>query len=99
MASAFERIYPYVPVWLQNAGISLYGLAWRQHRTGGKFDRYVNGFLERDRWSAEQTQAYVQGELRRVLMLAWDQVPYYQQKWKGAGIRADELPQRVACTA
>jgi phenylacetate-CoA ligase len=82
MAHALESLYPHVPVWAQNLGISLFGLAYRHERLGGDFERHVAGFRERDRWSREQMHEYVERELRRVLLRAFDQVPYYQRHWK-----------------
>ncbi|MCG3148780.1 MAG: Phenylacetate-coenzyme A ligase [Verrucomicrobiae bacterium] len=80
MGHALEAIYPYVPVWAQNLGISLFGLAYRRERLGGEFDRYVAGFRERDRWSKERMEEYVATELRRVVQRAVEQVPYYRER-------------------
>lgn len=91
MASALERLYPIMPVWLQNLGISLYGLAWKQERLGGGFQEYVAGFRERDRWSVEEMQSYTDGELRRILRHAMDQVPYYQHTWQKAGLTESDI--------
>ena len=91
MAHPLEHLYPYAPVWLQNLGISLYGLAWRNERLGGDFEQYVSGFRERDRWSPQQMQAYVDEQLRAVLLHAYDQVPYYNRVWNEAGIDGSEL--------
>jgi phenylacetate-CoA ligase len=91
MAHLLERFYPYAPVWLQNLGISLYGLAWRNERLGGDFEQYVSGFRERDRWSPQPMQAYVDEQLRTVLLHAYDQVPYYNRVWNEAGIDGSEL--------
>lgn len=91
MGSPLEIFYPHAPVWLQNLGISLYGLAWRNERLGGDFEQYVSGFRERDRWSPQQMQAYVDEQLRAVLLHAYDQVPYYNRVWTEAGIDGSEL--------
>lgn len=91
MATSLERFYPLMPLWLQNLGISCYGLAWKRERTGGKFQEYVAGFRERDRWSPEQMQMHVETELRRVLHHAYDHVPYYRNVWHDAGITKNDL--------
>lgn len=91
MSSPLEIFYPLLPVWAQNLGISLYGLRWRQERLGGDFEQYVSGFRERDRWSPQQMQAYVDEQLRAVLLHAYDQVPYYNRVWNEAGIDGSEL--------
>src|SRR5215210_561430 len=91
MAHPLERFYPLVPVWAQNLGISLYGLAWRNERLGGDFKNFVEGFQERDRWSEERFQGYLEERLRSILLHAFDQVPYYFTRWSKAGIERGDL--------
>jgi len=91
MSHWLERYYPYVPIWAQNLGISLYGLAYRSERLGGAFERHVAGFRERDRWPPAQMTSYVEEQLRQTLLHAFDQVPYYRRKWSEAGLTRPEL--------
>ena len=91
MGSAFESLYPKVPVWVQNLGISLYGLAWRRERLGGRFAEYVQAFRERDAWPVPRFQNYLGAELRIVLRRAFLEVPYYGRAWRAAGITAEDL--------
>jgi phenylacetate-CoA ligase len=93
MAHALEKIYPFVPVLLQNLGISLYGMAWKRERLGGDFQKYVEEFRARDRWSPEQMRNHVNAELRRVLCRAFDHVPFYQRAWKDSGVTRSDLAQ------
>ena len=86
-----ERLYPYMPVWAQNLGISLYGLSYRQERLGGSFEQYVQEFRQRDRWSCQEMSAYVEEQLRWMLMHSFDNVPYYRAKWGSAGIARRDL--------
>jgi phenylacetate-CoA ligase len=86
MGSALETIYPFTPIWAQNLGITLYGLAWRQERLGGRFDEHVAAYRQRDRWSEEQMSAYVQRELERTLLQAFEAVPHYRGRWEAAGL-------------
>src|ERR1035437_452623 len=97
MAHFLEKLYPYLPVCAQNLGISLYGLAYRQERLGGRFKDYVNGFREREVWSEDRMSAYLDQELRRVLLRAFDQTEYSQQRWAACGITRPDLERfRVA---
>jgi phenylacetate-CoA ligase len=96
MAHSLERFYPYMPAWAQNVGISVYGLSYRRERLGGDFERYVAGFRERDRWSKEQMQAYVDQQLRHVLMHAFERVPYYQKSFKKTGVTRLDLTRMTA---
>ena len=91
MASFLERFYPLVPVPLQNLGISLYGLAWKRERLGGKFYEYVAGFRERDRWSRARMNDYLTQQLQSLLLRAYYQVPAYQRLWSGCGLTTHDL--------
>src|SRR5437588_6617855 len=91
MAHYLERLYPFVPVPLQNLGISLYGLAWRHERLGGDFSTSVAGFQKRSDWTAERMRTYVEMELRRVLIRAYQEVPYYRKAWASVGITFYDL--------
>lgn len=86
MSTPLESIYPRVPVWAQNLGISLYGLAWRRERLGGKFDKYVEGFRVRETWSAEKLNDYLEIELQKVLGRAFANAPYYARVWRALGL-------------
>ena len=86
-----ERLYPYMPVWAQNLGISLYGLSYRQERLGGSFEQYVQEFRQRDRWSCQEMSGYVEERLQMLLLNAFDNVPYYRAKWSSAGIARNDL--------
>lgn len=86
-----EKIYPHLPIWAQNVGISLFGLAWRRQRIGHDFQSAVTDFLTRDRISAEEMQAYTSERLRATLLTAWDYVPYYSRKWSVFGIERGDL--------
>ncbi len=86
-----DRIYPHVPVWAQNVGISLYGLMYRKERLGGRFQEWVSDFQQRDRWSADQMQMFLQERLRQVLRHAFEQTPYYSRVWRDVGLGVNDL--------
>jgi phenylacetate-CoA ligase len=86
----WELLYPYVPVWAQNLWITLYGYQYRRERMGGRYQQYVDGFRERDNYSAPEMRSYVDGQLQALLLHAFEHVPHYSRKWREAGIgRAD----------
>ena len=91
MASALERFYPHAPLWLQNVGITLYGYAYKRERFGGGFSRAVKEFREREFWPPARLEAYRQERLRRTVLHAFDEVPYYREKWSAAGINRSFL--------
>jgi phenylacetate-CoA ligase len=90
MLQTLQALYPHVPVFVQNLGISLYGYTYRNERLGGHYERYAAEFTARDRWSPGEMQNYVEAELRRVLLHAYDEVSFYRSAWTRAGLgRAD----------
>jgi phenylacetate-CoA ligase len=89
--SYLESSYLRLPPWLQNVGISLYGLRYRQERLGGNFKKYVAAFAERDHWSPELMREYQNSQLSPLLQHALQNVPYYRTKWKQAGIEPGDL--------
>jgi phenylacetate-CoA ligase len=94
MFRIIEQIYSArFSVWAQNLAISAYGTYWKNMRLGGKYQDHVKGFRERDRWSKEQMDHYTQTALRKVLLHAFDSVPFYRDSWQKIGIRRSELEQ------
>jgi len=91
MAHLLERLYPHLPVPVQNLGLSLYGLVWRHERLGGHFEEYAEGFRQRELWTVERMRDYIETQLRQVLLNAWEEVPYYQRAWKAAGVTRPDL--------
>jgi phenylacetate-CoA ligase len=91
MAGVGIKIYSHLPVWAQNIGISLFGLAWRRERIGTEFQKQVTEFQARDQLSPEQMQEIITERLRTVLLQAWDNVPYYAPRWSAAGIERGDL--------
>ena len=91
MNHILEKSYTVAPIWIQNLGISLYGLAWRRERLGGDFEKHLVGFSERDRWSPERMREYVDAKLRKLLLNAFGQVPYYHEKWTKAGLAHNDI--------
>src|SRR5678815_2434874 len=85
MREQFERIYPFVPLWAQNLGLSLWGLAWKRERLGGDFEKHVAGYCERDRWTPGRMEEFLEAELQRRLVHAFEEVPYYRWTWGKAG--------------
>lgn len=90
MRALLKRIYPYVPVPVQNLGISAFGYVYKRERFGREFAPTLAGFLERDRWPVERMRAHVDKALRDVLRRTLD-VPYYREHWEKARIGPFDL--------
>jgi phenylacetate-CoA ligase len=90
MKALLQRVYPHVPVLLQNAGISAYGYVYKRERFGPAFQPTLQAFAERDRWDVEQMRDYTNGALRSVLRRAYD-APFYREHWTQAGVSRRDL--------
>lgn len=78
--SAFDSIYARLPVFAQHAAVSGYGYYWRWLRFGPGYGRFLQGYLEREGYSAQEWAEYQKQRLRVVLQAAL-QAPYYAQAW------------------
>jgi phenylacetate-CoA ligase len=90
MKSLLQRVYPYLPVPVQNAGISAYGYVYKRERFGPAFQPTVAEFEARDRWDSERMRAYLNEALKSVLRRAFD-APYYRERWPAAGVHERHL--------
>ncbi|MDX1984576.1 MAG: hypothetical protein SFV51_30170, partial [Bryobacteraceae bacterium] len=91
-----EAAYKYCPVWLQNMGISLYGILWRRERLGGRFGEFAAEFEARDRMDPAKFNGYVNAQLQSVLSAAFREAPYYRKKWAATGLTGAKLEQMTA---
>ena len=58
---------------------------------GGIFKRSYKEALEREYYSYDQWKEYQTRELRKILLHAYDTVPFYQEKYRNAGLSRDFL--------
>lgn len=83
MAGIADKLYAHLPTFAQNGAVTAYGIYWNRLRFGGVFNVEVAAFRARERFSTEQWDAYVEAQLRNLLVLAFTRVPYYRQAWRG----------------
>jgi phenylacetate-CoA ligase len=91
MGGFSDRVYKHAPVWMQNVGISAFGLMWNRRRFGGVFQSTREQFKSRESLSAEEWSNYQTKRLRVLLEHSHSTVPYYREKWKGLGIAPAEI--------
>ncbi len=91
MPSVYDRIYGKSPIWLQNVGISAYGLVWRHRRYGGRFTEYVDQFMKREAYSESDWHHYQTNKLRSLLAHAEKNVPYYRDVFHRLGLTSSDL--------
>jgi phenylacetate-CoA ligase len=78
--SIFDSIYSKLPVFAQHIAVTSYGLYWHWLRFGKGYDQYLDGYLERERYTTQEWEEWQKNSLKRVLEGAIS-APYYAQTW------------------
>lgn len=91
MAKLSEKIYSYSPVWFQNVGISLYGYQWKKRRFGGIYQAEQKKFKDREFFSRQTWRDYQTIALRKLLVHAFETVPFYRERYTKAGLSTSSL--------
>jgi phenylacetate-CoA ligase len=94
MAEFINHLYQFSPIWAQQIMVAVYGVWWYRRRFGPPFQRLLAEFNARERWTAEQFQAYQERQLQKVLEAAW-RTPYYRLVFKEVGITQNAPPFEV----
>ena len=90
----FEQIYPRLPVFLQNAACWYYGKKEARVRFGRAFERHLQELTEAEKWTASEIEAYQNDRLRSLIRHAYENVPYYRDRWKALKIAPDDIRSR-----
>jgi len=91
MAFWQNKIYPNLPIFAQNWSITAYGYSWQKRRFGGIFSKELKEAKEREAYSLQQWRDYQTVELRKLLVHAFDTVPFYREKYGKAGFKAEDF--------
>ncbi len=86
-----EKIYQNMPLPLQNAMISLYGWSWQKRRFGGIYEEEYKGYKDREYYSKEQWDEYMEKQLTKMLLHAYNTVPFYKEYWTKAGLALEKI--------
>jgi phenylacetate-CoA ligase len=92
--SLIETLYPRLPVFLQNAACWYAGRRESRARFGSRFDRRLRELMDSETWSAGEIEAYQSEKLRALVRHAYDNVPYYHDRWQSLGIKPDDIRSR-----
>lgn len=84
-------VFNYAPVWFQNLAISIFGYFWKKRRFGKDFDVEVEKFVKRENFTSSEWTEYQTNELRKILLNAFDNVPFYTEKYTKAGLTRNDL--------
>lgn len=86
-----SKLYPNLPVLFQNAAVSAYGYSWKKRRYGGIFEDQLIAFKEREQWDQEQWNVYQTNQLQKILVHAFETVPYYRDAFSSIGFTKPDL--------
>lgn len=79
--SLTDRLYKYMPVFIQNIGISIYGFRWKKRRFGGVFESEYKEYVNREKYTPIDWKYYQEKQFRSILKHAVSNVPYYRNKF------------------
>ena len=91
MLKLLEKIYYKLPLNLQNLAISVYGLHWFYRRYGGVFDKQLEACLRREDFGPDDWNAYQEVTLRKLLLHAYYNVPYYKKMFNDMRLNEKDL--------
>lgn len=86
-----DKFYANAPVTFQNLAISMFGFHWKNRRFNGIFKHELGKFKERENYTHQLWNDYQILELRKILLHAFDTVPFYFEKYKASGIKRTHL--------
>jgi phenylacetate-coenzyme A ligase PaaK-like adenylate-forming protein len=93
MTGLLDRIYEISPVWMQQVGVTAYGIAWKRRRYGGRFPEVLREFISREKYSRVEWTAYQTQQLRQLLTHSQRLVPYYREAFSSVGLSVQDLGQ------
>lgn len=91
MSGVAEKLYSCLSPKQQDIAISMYGFFWKYRRFGGVFTQKLEEFESRLTFSKDQWNTYQEIHLRLLLSWAFENVPYYTQRYSSIGLNADDL--------
>lgn len=89
-----EQVYPRLPVFLQNAACWYYGKKEARVRFGKIFDQRLRELIESEKWTAGEIEAYQNDHVRTLVRHAYENVPYYRERWKNLKLSPEDIRTR-----
>ncbi|MDG2356867.1 MAG: hypothetical protein P8L21_01125, partial [Polaribacter sp.] len=85
MKNFINYLFNNSPVIIQNILLSAYGYNLKKSRYGDRFNIELAAFKERESYTSQKWRDYQTIELRKLLIHAFNTVPYYYEKYKKHG--------------
>lgn len=89
-----EQVYPRLPVFLQNAACWYYGQKEARVRLGPAFEKRLQELTDSEKWTSGEIEAYQNDKLRSLIHHAYENVPYYRERWKALRVTPDDIRSR-----
>jgi len=86
-----QKLYPRLPVILQNLACGVEGRSQRKLRYGGEFRELLDWLEESQWWSAAKIREYQDERLRNLVGHAYRTVPYYRRRFDDLKLRPDDV--------
>ncbi|HLV88244.1 MAG TPA: hypothetical protein VKV39_14760 [Candidatus Sulfotelmatobacter sp.] len=86
-----ERIYPHLPVFLQNAACWNYGRKEARIRFGRNFESHLDSLLTTDNAKVSEIKNYQDEQVRRLIAHAYESVPYYHELMRGLRLTPGDI--------
>jgi len=77
----FDLLYNKLPVWAQHGAVSAYGLYWYWLRFGGGYRNALDGYLRRERLTADEWRDWQSERLKALLASSAQDVAFYRSNW------------------
>ena len=84
----FDKIYAKLPIVLQHAVVSTYGVYWYWLRFGPGYRKYLQDYKERERFTVDEWQIWQKKQLNRILIESFNNVSYYKNSWDKKDLEA-----------
>ncbi len=89
------KLYDRLPVALQNAACTAYGLRERRARYSPEFHRRLESLEASDRWSRADIDGYQDERVAALVRHAYEHVPFYRERMKSLGLAPADVRSRA----
>ena len=91
MNSLLSKLYLKSPIFIQNIMTTVYGYREYKKRYGGRFNEFSDWLDESQTWSYDKMIEYQNDKLRRMVHLAYKEVPFWKKRMENLGITPDDI--------
>jgi len=100
MAGKLEGLIPYLPTPIKTIAVNSFAILWKNKRFGSTFHKAWPQFVARDSYTRNEWHSYQEKNLRKLLIHAFETVPYYHNTFRERGFdkgylksfKLEELP-------